>query len=437
MSRIADRRGRVGALLVATAVAAFSVYVGVGAQGADAPRYKFDPEWPKPLPNKWKLGGVIGIGMQDDNSLWVYNRPGDLTSLELEAELGVSDCCSRGPSMIHFAPDGTVIGSFDAPQGHGMDVDNTGTFAYLGQDTVRKYDTKTGKLVGEIARIPEKVGGGPNQPATIATKVPGKGGPSPITRFLQPPYGQAYNPARDEAAEARQNAAFYAKYPPSTPMMIGTIEEVRVDEAHNEIYVAENYLGGRIMVFDLGTLAFKRGWGAYGHKLADISTDPKDHDWVGNTPPKEFQSHLTLAISRDGFVYSADRMADRVQVYTREGQFVKEFVFTPPGTKRGDTGSRGVAGSVNFSADKDQKYLYVGDMKNNTIWFVNRADGKVLGRLGSMGENGGQFYGLELAVTDSRNYIYTGEVFAGERVQRFVPADSPRGKVLEQLARVQ
>ena len=71
-------------------------------------------------------------------------------------------------------------------------------------------------------------------------------------------------------------------------------------------------------------------------------------------------------------------MADRVQVYTREGQFVKEFVFTPPGTKRGDTGSRGVAGSVNFSADKDQKYLYVGDMKNNTIWFVNRADGKVL-----------------------------------------------------------
>ena len=83
MSRIADRRGRVGALLVATAVAAFSVYVGVGAQGADAPRYKFDPEWPKPLPNKWKLGGIIGIGMQDDNSLWVYNRPGDLTALAI------------------------------------------------------------------------------------------------------------------------------------------------------------------------------------------------------------------------------------------------------------------------------------------------------------------------------------------------------------------
>jgi hypothetical protein len=35
---------------------------------------------------------------------------------------------------------------------------------------------------------------------------------------------------------------------------------------------------------------------------------------------------------------------------------------------------------------------------------------------------------------DSRNYIYTGEVFAGERIQRFVPSDSARGKLLEQLS---
>jgi hypothetical protein len=32
--------------------------------------------------------------------------------------------------------------------------------------------------------------------------------------------------------------------------------------------------------------------------------------------------------------------------------------------------------------------------------------------------------------------IYTGEVFAGQRVQRFVPANSPRGKVIQQLATV-
>jgi hypothetical protein len=417
-------------------VAAIAVTFGISgaAHAQDAPRYVFDPGWPKPLPNDWKLGGVIGIGIDENDNLWIYHRPTDLTSLELEAELGVSDCCIRPPSMIHISKDGDYLGSFDAPQGHGMDVDNFG-FAYLGQDTVRKYDTRTGELVGEIARTPERPWGVANRPGRIPERTPGQGGPSPLTRFLLPPHGPT--PEAPPAAPTAEMIAFYAKYPPSTPMIVGTLEEIRVDEANNEIYVADNYLDGRILVFDLESLAFKRGWGAYGKPLADISLDPADHDWVGSTPPKEFEGHLTVNYSRDGFVYAADRAADRVQVFTRDGAFVREYVFSPPGTRRGNTGSRGVAGGVTLSADPAQRYLYVADMKNNTIWFVNRADGTVLGRYGSMGENGGQFFGLELAVTDTRNNIYTGEVFAGMRVQRLVPADSPRGRLLEQLSTLQ
>ena len=41
-----------------------------------------------------------------------------------------------------------------------------------------------------------------------------------------------------------------------------------------------------------------------------------------------------------------------------------------------------------------------------------------------------------MIATDSKGNIYTGEVFAGERVQRFVPADSARGKILDSLSRV-
>ena len=44
-----------------------------------------------------------------------------------------------------------------------------------------------------------------------------------------------------------------------------------------------------------------------------------------------------------------------------------------------------------------------------------------------MADNGGQFYGLHMIAVDSRGNIYTGEVFTGQRVQRFVPADSERG----------
>jgi len=417
-----------------TIVVAFAMCIavtGTAVYAQDAPRYFFDPEWPKPLPNSWKLGGVIGLGVDQNDDIWIYHRPTDLTSLELEAELGVSDCCVRPPSMIHVSKDGSYLGSFDAPQGHGMDVDDRG-FAYLGQDTVRKYDTRTGELVGEIARTPERPGGIVNRPNRIPERMPGQGGPSPLTRFLKPPHGPT--PSAQTPEQRAAMAAFYRKYPPDTPMIVGTLEEIRVDESHNEIYVADNYLDGRILVFDLDTLAFKRGWGAYGKPLAEISLEPADHEWDGSTPPKEFEGHLTVNYSRDGYVYAADRAADRVQVFTREGEFVREYVFAPPGTKRGDTGSRGVAGGVTLSADPEQQYLYVADMKNNTIWFVDRADGTVLGRYGSMGENGGQFFGLELAVTDSRNNIYTGEVFAGKRVQRLVPATSPRGRLLEQLS---
>jgi hypothetical protein len=110
------------------------------AQDHGAPKYKFDPDWPKPLPNKWKMGGVTGLAVDKDDNVWVYDRPNDLTDIELEAELNppIADCCVRPPSMIHIDKNGNVIGSFDAPQGHGMAVDSKG-FAYLGQDTVRKY----------------------------------------------------------------------------------------------------------------------------------------------------------------------------------------------------------------------------------------------------------------------------------------------------------
>src|SRR3989442_11035350 len=63
-------------------------------QGLAAPKYKFDPDWPKPLPNKWKLGGVTGLSVDKDDNVWVLNRPTDLTSVELEPELNppIPDC---------------------------------------------------------------------------------------------------------------------------------------------------------------------------------------------------------------------------------------------------------------------------------------------------------------------------------------------------------
>jgi DNA-binding beta-propeller fold protein YncE len=432
MVRVSPKIGAAFTLLIGLTVAIS--YPGSGALAQGAPSYKFDPEWPKPLPNKWKIGGITGLAVDRDDNVWVLNRPNDLTNIELHAELTppLALCCTRPPSMIHLDKAGNVIGSFDAAQGHGMDVDSKG-FVYIGQDTVRKWDPRTGKPVAEITRTPEREGGGGGGGGTGGMppkRVPGQGGRGPVVGFLPP---QGAPPGPDPAVEAKAaaaRAAFRAKYPPSTPMIVGGLEEIRVVEADNEVYVADSYLGGRVLVFDLATLAFKRGWGAYGKPLAEISVNDADHDYTPNGPmPKDFAGHLTLNVSNDGLVYAADRNANRIHVTTKEGKFLKEFIVAP------GTGVGGSTGGVAFSTDKAQRLLFISDLTNNRIWFLNREDGKIVGEMGGMGDNGGQWFGLHMIAVDSRGNIYTGEVFAGERVQRFVPADSPRGKLLDQLAR--
>ena len=153
-----------------------------------SPRFKYDPDWPKPLPNKWKMGGVTGLAVDKDDNVWVLNRPNDLVSIEVQAELDppIADCCVHAPAMIHFDKAGNVIGSFDAPQGHGMAVDKQG-FIYIGQNTVRKYDPKTGKMLAAIPHIPETANGQPFDDNPRIGWVKGQGGAGPVAGFITVP----------------------------------------------------------------------------------------------------------------------------------------------------------------------------------------------------------------------------------------------------------
>jgi len=191
------------------------------APAQNGPKFKFDPDWPNPLPNKWKLGGITGLAVDKDDNIWLLNRIADLRDFELHAELNppTAACCAAPPSMIHIDKRGNVIGSFDAGDGHGMAVDSKG-FIYVGQDTVRKFDPATGRVVGEVPRAPEAPPGTP--PARTRARVPGRGGPGPV--------GTVAFPGRGNPPGAAAIAAFRAKYPPTTPMIVGGIEEVRLDE---------------------------------------------------------------------------------------------------------------------------------------------------------------------------------------------------------------
>src|ERR1700694_2182152 len=212
----------------------------LAAQEQNAPKFKVDPDWAQTLPNKWKMGGVTGLAVDKDDNVWVYDRPNDLTDIELEAELTppIADCCKLPPSLIHFDKQGNVIGSIDPPQGHGMAVDAKG-FIYTGNDvdgfdSVHKYDPKTGKLLGTVPHAPEREpGSARNQDAAPPVHIPGRGTAGPVANFVRPAGAGARRPQLSpEAAAARDAAlkAFYAKYPPTAPMIVGNIEEVRIDD---------------------------------------------------------------------------------------------------------------------------------------------------------------------------------------------------------------
>ena len=359
---------------------ALCLLIGAQTTLAQAPNYKFDPEWPKlPLPNQWWMQGVTGLYVDNDDNIWVLNRPSNLSNTENYAQLDppVAECCVAPPAIIAFDNDGNVIHSWDTQEGHGMMVDAEG-FVWIGSDTVRKF-TSDGQLIAAIERIPED----------------------------EPPEG---------------------KYAPAVEVVVDQIEEVRADEAARELYIIDNYLNGRVLIYDMDTLEFKRGWGAYGKPLSEIGGETTDGGGVAfysaesadrqiDTQAADFVGHVTIGLSVDGLVYVADRRGNRIQVFTKQGEFQKEFFLAT------ETRQRGSTGGVAFSHDAAQQYLIVPDIQNNTIWILNREDGAVISRVGSAGDNGGQFHGLHMVDVDSQGNIYTGEVQNGERVQRFVLMD--------------
>ena len=103
--------------------------------------------------------------------------------------------------------------------------------------------------------------------------------------------------------------------------------------------------------------------------------------------PKEFRGHLTLNFSHDGLMYAADRNANRIHVTTKDGKFVKEFILAPM------TGVGGATGGVAFSPDKQQKYLFISDLTNNHIWFLNRETARSSARWAPWARAEGSFTG--------------------------------------------
>jgi len=227
-----------------------------------------------------------------------------------------------------------------------------------------------------------------------------------------------------------------------TDTFLWGIEAFDLDEDAKEIYITDSAPNKRVLVYDMNTGAFKRGWGGHGTPLSEIDNDPpKDYDISGPPPDaKEFVPALhCIHLSSDGLVYVCERGSDRVQVFTKQGKFVQEIFVHPSTPARGKTCGGiwsmtapmcGTVFNMTFSHDPEEKYLFVLDGTDDMVWIFDRKAGKEVGSFGGNGRYAGNLHWPDSLVMDSMGNIYTGEVEDGKRIQKFTLTNGDGKKTL-------
>jgi DNA-binding beta-propeller fold protein YncE len=388
------RHSAVAAAAVAVLAAVAAVHDSADAQARQAPIFEVDPWWPKPLPNHWVTGSTIGLSVDAQDNVWTIHRPNTVEDNFKAADLMVGDargaddearpaaaggaaapstptpigkCCKVAPPVLVYDQAGNLVKNWGGPgrgydwpdSNHGITVDRQGNVWLAGngaKDTqILKFDG-TGKFIFQIGK--HGVHNGSND----------------TENFWQP-------------------------------------TKLWEDVAANEMYVADGYGHRRVIVLDTATGKYKRHWGAYGARPSD---EPMPAYNPKNPPSKQFNTVHCAIVSNDGFVYVCDRVNDRIQVFRRDGTFVREaFIDT-------HTYRSGSVWDLTFSRDPQQTYIYAANGVDEKVNILLRSSLEVLTSFGDGGRGPGQFFGVHNLATDSKGNLYATETYTGARVQRFL-----------------
>ncbi len=388
----------IAVVVAVLAVAQYALQTVASAQGnggAQAGIYEVDRMWPKPLPNNWVLGSTVGLAVDARDHVFVVHRgqatldPKFASQMVFaptgrgarggapargDAAIGeevasgakpISDlCCASAPPVLEFDPAGNLVNHWGGPgtgfewppSMHGITIDGKDNvwLAGNGGNTVLKF-SKDGKFLLQI----------------------GKNG----------------------ASKGNKDTANLSR--PA---------EVEVDMAANEVYVADGYGNRRVIVYDADKGTFKRMWGAYGKPPTD---DPNVTYDPAKPLSQNWQTVHCASLANDGLVYVCDRVNDRIQVFKKDGTYIKEAQIA----KR--TLGDGVTFDIAFSKDKEQRLMYVADGANHRVWQLLREPLQVLNHIGNGGRYPGQFYATHNVSLDSKGNLYTVETYTGARVQKF------------------
>jgi len=338
---------------------------------AEAPVFEVDPFWPKPLPNHWVLGSVVGVGVDSRDHVFIVHRQAPLnerTEIGAATDPPTGECCLPAPYVLEFDPDGNLVNSWGGPgEGYTWPSSNHGI----------TIDPRDNVWIG---------GNG--------------GGDSHILKFSRDGdfLMQIGEPGQGVDSHATDH--------------FGRVAKISFDATGDEAFLADGYGNKRVAVIDAETGEFLRYWGAYGNEPSDSSLGPYDPQ---APPAPQFRNPVHCAEpSDDGLVYVCDRANDRIQVFEADGTFVDEKIIAP--MTLGD----GSVWDIAFSRDPEQRYMYVADGKNMKVYVMDRESLEILTTFGDGGRQPGLFFAVHSIATDSEGNIYTTETYEGKRVQKFL-----------------
>ena len=333
--------------------------------------FQVDPFWPKPMPDGWLLGNVVGVAADSADNVWIIHRPNSQTG------------ATETPAVISFDPDGNVVHSWGG-SGDGYDWGTQTHGIYV--------DHRDNVWVGFGGGLPYDLTKRSTTDNALVLKF------TPDGEFLLQigDFGMG--------TEGSTSTEF-----------LGQPTDIFVDSETDEVYISDGYTNRRVIVFDANTGEHKRFWGAYGNAPDDA---PMPRFSRENPLPQQFNTPHCVGGAVDGLVYICDRGNQRIQVFDKDGMVVDEQLIEA----RLSSGSVGGAPwDLAFSRDPDQSLMFVVDGSNHAVHTLARDSLEVVASFGRRGRWAGQFESPHSLTIDSQGNLFVGETLDGRRVQKFVP----------------